>query len=204
MATTARERGRLPVTDPQPVAADDPEAARFARLVPPYTPAMLRAAAALIGMADAEDATQEAVVRAWQAWSTLRDEAALRGWLLTITVNVCRQWQRGGFGRRLRLMEPLPEEDSRLLAHIESDPGASDHTGALDLRAAVNELPDDLRLVVVLRYYGGMDATVAGAALGIPSGTVRTRLRRALLILRERIGGDQRERARSTLPTEGE
>ena len=183
---------------------EDPEAARFARLVPAHTPAMLRAAAALVGMADAEDATQEAVVRAWQAWSTLRDEAALRGWLLTITVNVCRQWRRGGFGRRLRLMEPLPAEDSRLLAHIESDPGASDHTGALDLRAAVNALPDDLRLVVVLRYYGGMDATEAGAALGIPSSTVRTRLRRALLTLRDRISGEQRERATSAPPTEGE
>lgn len=200
----ARERGRPPVTAPRLAATDEQEAARFARLVPPHAPAMLRAASALVGMADAEDATQEAVVRAWQAWSTLRDEAALRGWLLTITVNVCRQWRRGGFGRRLRLMEPLPEGDSRLFAHIGSDPGASDHTGALDLRAAVNQLPDDLRLVVVLRYYGGMDATEAGAALGIPPGTVRTRLRRALLTLRERINIDQRERAKSAPPTEGE
>ena len=168
------------------------ESERFATLVPLHAPAMLRAAAALVGLADAEDAAQEAVIRAWQAWPSLRDETALRGWLLTITVNVCRQWRRGGFGRRLRLMEPLPEGDSRLLARIEGDPGASDHTGALDLRDAVNQLPDDLRLIVVLRYYAGMDATEAGAALGVPSATVRTRLRRALLILRERIGSGQR------------
>jgi RNA polymerase sigma-70 factor (ECF subfamily) len=192
------------LTDPQRVATDDPEAARFAQLVPLHAAAMLRIAATLVGMADAEDATQEAVVRAWQAWAMLRDESALRGWLLTITVNVCRQWRRGGFGRRLRLMEPLPEDDSRLFARIEGDPGASDHTGALDLRAAVSALPDDLRLVVALRYYGGMDATEAGAALGIPPSTVRTRLRRALLTLRERIGPEGYERAASAPPTEGE
>ena len=165
---------------------------------------MLRAAAALVGMADAEDATQEAVVRAWRAWTTLRDETALRGWLLTITVNVCRQWRRGGFGRRLRLMEPLPAGDSQLLAQIESDPGASDHTGALDLRAAVNRLPEDLRVVVALRYYGGMDATEAGEALGVPPATVRTRLRRAMLALRDEMGAGYRDGAFQAARGEGE
>ena len=159
----------------------------FARLVPPLAPALVRAAAALVGASDAEDAAQEAVLRAWQAWPSLRDHHAVRPWLLTILVNVCRQWHRGGFGRRLRLTDPLPDGESDLLARIEFDPGASDHTGALDLRDAVNRLAMDLRLVVLLRYYGGLDASEVGQALGIPAATVRTRLRRALIQLRDRL-----------------
>jgi RNA polymerase sigma-70 factor, ECF subfamily len=167
----------------------------FAALVPLHTDAMLRVAAALVGLADAEDAAQEAAVRAWQAWDTLRDITALRPWLLRITVNVCRQWQRGGFGRRTRLVEALPEESSELLAALEADPGGSDHTGMLDLRHAVNALNDDLRCVVVLRYYAGMDATAVGEALGIQPATVRTRLKRALDQLRQTLvaSGGSRE-----------
>ena len=81
---------------------------------------------------------------------------------------------------------------------IGADPGASDAAAALDLRQAVNALPDDLRLVVVLRFYGGMDSTEVGAALGIPSGTVRTRLKRALAALRDalRASGEGTRRQR--------
>ena len=160
---------------------------RFAALVPPLTPAMLRVAVALLGPADAEDAAQEAVTRAWQSWSTLRDTEALRPWLLRITVNVCRQWHRGRFGTRRRLTEPLPEDETAAFALLGADPGASDAAAALDLRQAVNALPEDLRLVVVLRYYGGMDATEIGAALGMPPATVRTRLKRALAMLRDQL-----------------
>jgi RNA polymerase sigma-70 factor (ECF subfamily) len=155
--------------------------------LPEHFPAMLRAASALVGAADAEDAAQEALVRAWQALGDLRDPQALRGWLLRITVNVCRQWRRGGFGRRQRLVEPLPEEDAVPLALLAQDPGASDHAARLDLRAAINALDEDLRLIVVLRYYAEMDATEVGQALGIPPATVRTRLRRALHHLRDTL-----------------
>jgi RNA polymerase sigma-70 factor, ECF subfamily len=152
----------------------------FAVLVPLHTEALLRVASALVGSADAEDAAQEAVMRAWRAWNSLRDEGSVRPWLLRITVNVCRQWQRGGFGRRVRLVGPLPEEDAELLAVLDADPGASAHVGALDVRAAVNALDENLRVIVALRYFAGMDATEVGTALGIPPATVRTRLKRAL------------------------
>lgn len=168
-------------------AARMTDAERFAALVPPLAPAMLRVAAALVGPADAEDATQEAITKAWLAWSTLHDKDALRAWLLRITVNVCRQWYRGRYGTRRRLTQPLPEEDTAGFALLGADPGASDATAVLDLRLAVNALPDDLRVIVMLRYFGGMDATEVGMALGIPPATVRTRLRRALTLLRDRL-----------------
>jgi RNA polymerase sigma factor (sigma-70 family) len=108
--------------------------------------------------------------------------------LLKITVNVCNQWRRGGFGRRERLTVPLPEDGDVAYALLDTDLGTSDLTGSLDLRNAINALDAELRLIVMLRYYGGMDASEIGAVLGAPSATVRTRLRRALTLLRERLG----------------
>jgi RNA polymerase sigma-70 factor, ECF subfamily len=159
----------------------------FAAIVPLYATAILRVAAALVGPADAEDAAQEAIMRGWQAWPTLRDSGAARSWLLRITVNVCRDWQRGRFGTRRRLTEPLADDEAIPLALLGGDPGASDHANAMDLRGAIDTLDETLRLVVVLRYYSGMDATEVGAILGIPPATVRTRLRRALRMLRGRM-----------------
>lgn len=171
----------------------------FAELAPQHTAAMMRVAAALVGLDEAEDAAQDALIKAWRAWHTLRDVSALRAWLLRITVNVCREWHRGAAGTRARLTQPLLEDtaildNSAIAAMLAVDPGTSDHTGSLDLRFAVNHLPAEYRVVVVLRYYAGLDASEIGAALGIPSPTVRTRLRRGLMALRERLSDSQASR----------
>jgi len=172
---------------------------RFGVLVTPHLPAMLRVSAALVGVADAEDAAQEAVLRAWQAWEALREPGALRAWLLRITTHVCQDWQRGRYGtRRARTLPLLDQGDEAPLALLGADPGASDHTGAMDLRQAINRLDTDLRVVLVLRYYAEMDATEVGAALGLPPATVRTRLRRALMVLRERLDSPSAARAAQT------
>lgn len=162
------------------------------------TQKLLRLAAALVGPDDAEDIVQEAVMRAWQAWPSLRDPAAAGPWLLRITGNVCRDWRRGSFGVRQRLHLPLDGalaergvsalySGQALVAAPGADPGSSDHATALDMRRVIGTLDDDLRVVVILRYYIGMDATEIGAALNTAPATIRTRLRRALTILRERL-----------------
>lgn len=168
----------------------------FASLVSPHTPAMARMASAVVGQADAEDAAQEALVRAWNGWTTLRDPDALRPWLLRITYHVCLNWQAGRFGTHRRLNEPLGDGSAYPLLIARAGPGTGDHADALDLRAAVATLSDDLRTVVVLRFYVGMDASEIGAVLDTPPATIRTRLRRALLVLRDRItAGDGRPTA---------
>ncbi len=159
------------------------ELERFAVLVSPHAEAMARVAAALVGTADAEDAAQEALLRAWRGWQTLRDPAALRTWLLRITVNVCRSWQAGHFGTRLRSTAPLEADRSGTSGNTD-DPGSSNHAAALDLYNALSSLDPDLRQVVALRYFAGMDATEIGMLLEVPAPTVRTRLRRALTLLR--------------------
>ena len=157
---------------------------QFAELVPPLAPLLLRVAAALIGPDDAEDAAQEAILRAWQHWADLRDAEAVRPWLLQITVNLCRQWHRGRFGTRRRRTESLASADLLAAPLLAGDLNAADYTATLDLRQALDGLPHHLRLIVALRYFGDMDATEIGFVLHLPPATVRTRLRRALSILR--------------------
>jgi DNA-directed RNA polymerase specialized sigma24 family protein len=67
------------------------------------------------------------------------------------------------------------------LATLDFDPGTR----------ALNGLERDLRVIVALRYYTGLDSAEIGSLLGIPPATVRTRLRRALSLLRERLVAPQ-------------
>lgn len=170
----------------------DTDLTEFCALIDAQAATLTRVAAALVGMADAEDAAQEAVMRAWRAWPELRVRSAARSWLISITVNVCRDWLRGRFGARRRLTESLTGDDDeqRPIAQIDADPGASDYAAALDLRHALTTLDEDLRMIVALRYYAGMDSTTIGSALGLPATTIRTKLRRALALLRVRLSVD--------------
>jgi RNA polymerase sigma-70 factor (ECF subfamily) len=163
---------------------------RFASLVGPHTDAMARVAGALVGVADAEDAAQEALMRAWRAWPSLREPGAVRTWLLRITTNVCRNWQAGHFGTHRRATQSLDDATSQELLYRVgvSGPGNSDHAAALDLQGAVASLGEELRHVVALRFYAGMDATEIGELLDTPPATIRTRLRRALMLLRDALG----------------
>src|SRR5262245_34472832 len=152
----------------------------FAEVARAHADAVLRVAAALVGPVDAEDAAQEAILRGWQAWGQLRDRSSARAWLLRITVNVCHDWRRGRFGTHRRMTEPLPDSTSEPHAQPgvpkEAHPGGTAHAAALDLRRAIELLDEPMRVVVLLRYFAGLDATEIGVALGAPPATIRTRL----------------------------
>ncbi len=186
----ARRDPDMPASSAADTGADSSARAgeRFALLVRPQMAAMLQMAAALVGFADAEDAAQEAVLRGLRAWPTLREPAALRGWLLRITYNVCLDWRRGHFGTERRQTQPLEETTVAQLLIQREGPGTSEHAARMDLRAAINALPDDLRRVVVLRYYAGLDSSEIGTVMDLPAATVRSHLRRARAQLRERLG----------------
>ena len=163
---------------------------RFALLVTPHTATITRIAAAFVGLPDAEDAAQEALLRAWRAWPTLRTEESTRAWLVQITVNVCRTWRARSLGlrhgktdrrQRAGLLEDLP---IATLGATDLTDDIDDHIVALDLRQALQTLSADLRQVIVLRFYLGMDSTEIGELLSESPATVRSRLRRAVLQLR--------------------
>jgi RNA polymerase sigma factor (sigma-70 family) len=156
----------------------------FEKTVAPYILALLRVATLYIGTEEAEDIVQETLTHAWLSFATLRDKALAFPWLTKITINVCKDWLRGRFGteRRHRIM--LNEQLLPLLP-LQETIGTNDHTAILDLRAAVNALDEEIRLLVLLRYYIGMNASEIEEVTGIAASTVRTRLSRALLRLQK-------------------
>lgn len=125
-------------------------------------------------------------MRAWRAWPSLRDPESARAWLLRITVNVCRSWRMRGQGLRDRAEARL---DTVALDYESGQMtlGANEHVSALDVRQALLTLSDEMRVVVALRFYAGMDSTEIGALLGESSATIRSRLRRAILSLRRTL-----------------
>ena len=163
---------------------------RFVTAVGPYLRDMIYVALALIGSAEAEDAAQEALLRAWRAAPTLRDGETVRPWLLRITANVCHDWRRGRGGTWARMttfsLDTAAEEAAMRAG--DTDPGSSEALTRIDLRRLVDALDNELRVVVVLRYYAGMNASEIGTALNISSSAVRTRLQRAIAELRASSG----------------
>jgi RNA polymerase sigma factor (sigma-70 family) len=136
---------------------------------------------------DAEDAAQEAFVKAFYALPRFRSGAPLRPWLLRIVANEARNRRRSA-GRRAHLAlqaagdapsgEAAPSPEEAVLAGEEH--------GAL--LAAVNELREDDRLVIACRYFLELSEEETAAALRWRRGTVKSRLSRALGRLREQLG----------------
>jgi RNA polymerase sigma-70 factor (ECF subfamily) len=130
----------------------------------------------LADSAEAQDAVQEASVRAWRGWGNLRERERFHAWFSQILVNVCRTRMR----RRRRTVDL---EDVDLEA---GDPFraslARDTVGR-----ALSALSNELRLVVVLRYWGELSLAEIADRLGIPIGTVKSRHHAALRALRRRI-----------------
>lgn len=162
---------------------------QFSALVTPHTATISRMAAALVGISDAEDAAQETLMRAWRAWPGLREADSTRAWLMQITVNVCRTWRA-----RSQNQSDLNHLDTMILPEGAASAmlGASDHINVLDMRQALLALSADLRQIIALRFYIGMDSTEIGELLREPPATIRTRLRRALIQLRRALA-DGRE-----------
>ena len=126
---------------------------------------------------EAEDATQDALVRAWRQRSSLRTLDSAQAWFDRILVNVCRD--------RLRRRRPRV----RWTDVDEGTPSpAADPFAALIARdavlGAVVSLPVDQRIVLVLRYWADLPVDAIADRLGVPAGTVKSRLHYAMRALR--------------------
>lgn len=120
--------------------------------------------------ADALEAVDEAMYQALRALKKLRNPEFFESWLTRILLNECHKELR----RRKRL---APEEAF-------PDTAGPDDYDHLPLKEAIRHLPDDLRSVVILRFFAGYTQAETAAALQLPQGTVATRQRRALQLLR--------------------
>jgi RNA polymerase sigma-70 factor, ECF subfamily len=160
-------------------------AAAFTRLADEHLDRAYRLARAILrDEAEAQDATHDAFVQAWRKWDTLRDLARFEAWFDRILVNACRD----------RLRSPR-----RQATDISAEVALStrDHAGPAEDRAvlgqAISALSPDHQVVVALRFYRDMTIEDIAARLGIPAGTVQSRLHYALKRLHEAIdAGDSK------------
>lgn len=128
---------------------------------------------------DAEDLVQEACVIAWRNIRSVRDGDRLEAWFDRILVNLCRdRLRRRATARRVEAaIQPDP---------IAVAPGI-DTRDDLDLDAAVDALDVDHRIVILLRYWQDRSIDDIAVRLGIPVGTVKSRLHYALRDIRTRL-----------------
>ena len=134
--------------------------------------------------ADAEEAAQDGFVKAWRALGRFRAGASFRPWLLQIVANEARNRRRSA-GRRAHLALRAATEEPSGGAAPSPEAALLDAQTRVTLLAAVNDLPEDQRDVVALRFFVGLSEQEVADTLGVPPGTVKSRTARALDRLRE-------------------
>ena len=133
----------------------------------------------------AEDATQEALVAAWRGIAGLRDPDRFEAWLRRLLVHACyREAAKDRARIRMELRVPVPEgalpDASRALADRD------------ELERGFRRLTPEQRVLIVLHYYVGLPMAETADALGLPIGTVKSRLHRATVTLRAALDADAR------------
>jgi RNA polymerase sigma-70 factor (ECF subfamily) len=132
----------------------------------------------------AEDATQEALVRAWRDLPTLRDVDRFDAWLYRLLVRSCTDIGRQRRRWRAEISslphEPSEPDGSRVLADREQ------------LERGLRRLSEPQRTILVLSFYVGLNPTEAANALDIPVGTAKSRLHYAIEALRAALAADER------------
>jgi RNA polymerase sigma-70 factor (ECF subfamily) len=183
--------GRPPAEGELVLRAQRGDDAAFAELVRAHEEVAFRLAYVIVGDAsEAEDAVQDALVKAWRALGRFRRGSPFRPWLLRIVANEARNRRRSS-GRRATL--------ALRAAHAES--AASPGGAALSpetvvvaaderarLLAALDGLPEDARVVLACRFLLELSEAETAAALDVRPGTVKSRTARALDRLRESYG----------------
>ena len=145
----------------------------FVALIQPLLPPAFALAMAMLGdRPAAEDAVQEAALKAWRsAWKVADSSSSPRSWFLTIVANQCRDTRRTRWWQVLRL-DHMPETPQ--IDH------ADRVTALLDLDRAMSRLSREQRALVYLRYHLDIQPKEISVVLSLCEGTVKSRLHRAL------------------------
>jgi RNA polymerase sigma-70 factor, ECF subfamily len=135
----------------------------------------------------AEDATQEAFVRAWREIPRLRDAERFDAWLRRLVVNACYDE-----GRRVkrRAEVSLLSASKRFVVDTSAAMAETDR-----VERAFRQLPLDQRAVLVLQHYIQLSHSEIAATLGIPIGTVKSRVRYGVAAMRAALEADDRSSA---------
>ena len=166
----------------------------FNQLVLQYQNIAYHHAYALLGdSAQAADATQESFLKAFQAMNTFRG-VSFRGWLLRIVTNSAYDLMRRAQRHPTQALYPEDEngddvESAAWLVDQKSDVQnmVEEHELSRQIYQALDELPEAYRSVLTLIDINDMDYNQAAEALGVPLGTVKSRLARARLQMQEKL-----------------
>ncbi len=151
-------------------------------------------------MADAEDLTQETLIKASRALPTLQVQSNIPAWLLTILRHTWTdRWRKhAGDGPVISLEALAAEPAARAISAVPPAPEELGHPDELlewlsdaQLIQGIRKLPDDMRWAILLVDIGGYDYQVAAEILAVPVGTIRSRLSRGRAILRNCLLGDR-------------
>jgi len=189
MTSDARAHGDA-LSEPELVSrARGGEAAAWEHIVGRHREAVFRYAYLQLGdSAEAEDIAQETFVRAFRSFDRFDATRPLRPWLLRIARNLARNrwrgWARRGSATERWRREVLVQASG---SSTTPEPVASQ---ADELRRVVSRMRDEDRQVIYLRYFLGLSLEETGTALGLPLGTVKSRLSRALDRLRKTVQRD--------------
>jgi RNA polymerase sigma-70 factor (ECF subfamily) len=160
-------------------ARPDARAAAFDRLTSARLAACYRLATAILGdPVEAEDATHDAALRAWEHWDSLRDAERFDPWFQRILVNECRDRLRR---RKPQLPSPRPVNQGATRTSADMGESLAERQA---LAEALSRLEPDQRIVIVLRFYLGLDEPEIAARTGTRVGTVKSRLHYALRAIR--------------------
>jgi RNA polymerase sigma-70 factor (ECF subfamily) len=165
------------------VRADEALAREFeARLADSSTLAFRVAYSVLRQKQDAEDVAQDAFLRAHRCFSQLRDRDAFRSWLVRMTFRLAIDRKRSDQRRAIREVESFQVEGP-----ARPDVAALTAERTTRLWAAIDGLPEKLRIVTVLAAIDGLGIREVAALVGAPEGTVKSRLFDARKVLAERL-----------------
>ncbi|MFZ5824598.1 MAG: RNA polymerase sigma factor [Bacillota bacterium] len=170
----------------------------FAELFHRYLTAAWRVAYTITGDSHAaDDAVQEAFIIAYHRLGNVAPGARFGPWFHAIAANCARRQARRAVWKRWL---PLLAADSVADAAARESLDAAETRG--EVWEAVRRLPVDLRVVVALRYVLDMSEVDMAAALGLPAGTIKSRLHRARRLLQEWLGAEPKEEGLPcTIPT---
>lgn len=135
----------------------------------------------------AEDVFQETFLRVCRSYSGYRGESSVKTWITSIAVNICRDYMRSSWKKRV-----IVTDDFITYSSSESDTEdiIEKRSEKEELIKSIMELPDKYREVVLLYYYQDLDVKNISRILKIPQGTVKSRLFKARNLLSSMMGGE--------------